>query len=120
MRQLNVSRLVRGPHTFIVHRSSGTFVEGKWTENATRQIPMKGTALPTDSRDIDQLPEGDRIKESRTFYTTERLYVTHADGVSAGTSDRVEFDGKLWRLMQVRDFTRFGYNKGVGVRIDVA
>lgn len=118
MRSFNLSRVTKGPHKFTVIRSTGEFVIGGngWNEGTPKEFEVDGLATPTSSKDINQLPEGDRITESYTFYTDMPLNVTHADG-EAGTSDKISYNGSTYKLVQIRSFLSFGYNKAVGVRL---
>ena len=51
-------------------------------------------------RDLDQLPEADRVSEVVQFYTRTRLY-TATDGFAP---DVVLYQGRRWRIVTVRDF----------------
>jgi len=116
-----VSRVISNPsfrQPFTVYRRSGNFVAGGYQETEVT-VSMSGIASPTKSKDIDQLPEGDRITESMTFYTIDPLYVTHSDGTQ-GTSDQVLYRGERYKLVQVKNYLDYGYNKAIGVRLSGA
>lgn len=116
---INVSRVLSSPRlckSWIVLRNTGHFAIGGYTQDKEKQIPMTGVAVPTDSKDIDQLPEGDRVSESWTFFSKDPIYVTHNDPTK-GTSDRVSWKGSRYKVVRVRNFIDFGYNKAIAVRL---
>jgi hypothetical protein len=116
---IDVFELITDPdlmQSYTVLRSSGRFTVGGWQENTPEQISMQGVVLPTTSKDLEQLPEGDRVTESMTFYSTDPLFVTHNDS-NAGTSDQIQFNGSLYRLARVKNYSKYGYWKAIGVRM---
>jgi len=118
---IDISEIINDPdfmQDVVVTRSAGYFAIGGWVEDTAATLTYKGVVLPTTSRDIQQVPEADRVTESMTFYTHEKLYVTHGgDTASDGTSDKIEYLGSSYKLVKVIDYTAFGYNKAIGVRV---
>ena len=116
---MNLGRVLSNPafkRDFTVLRSIGDFAVGGWQENTPKQIDMTGVVLPTTAKDILQVPEGDRVTESLTFYSILPLYVTHNDS-RPGTSDRIMIDGGKYRLFAAKDYHAFGYYKVIGMRM---
>lgn len=64
------------------------------------------------------LPEGDRIKEARTFYVTSvnPLLVAHNDP-SPGTSDQINYQGAKFDIHEVKNYADYGYYKAIGIRV---
>jgi hypothetical protein len=119
---LNVSRVLQNPHfrqTFRVYRSEGEFRLGGWVEIAQspEYFEMSGVAWPSSAKEIQQVPEGDRIQGMHTFATIDPLYVTHASGIP-GTSDQLEWNGERYRLLQILNFNDYGFNVAVGARLE--
>jgi hypothetical protein len=117
---INISRVLASPafqQSFTVYRKSGDFAAGGYVEAETT-VNMTGVVLPTTYKDIMQVPEGDRVSESKTFYSTSPLYVTrnNSDGTS-GTSDEIVHHGFRYRLYQVKDYQDYGYFKAMGMRM---
>ncbi len=116
---LNVSRILSHPliaQTFTVHRSSGQFAAGGWTENAPSSITISGAAYPSTVRDLQAIPEGDRVSGMMTFLSPQPIYLTHAAG-TPGTSDQIEWKGEFYRIIQIMDWSDYGYYMGIGARM---
>lgn len=117
---IDVSEVINDPdfmQSFTVYRKSGDFASGGYVETET-VITMQGIILPLTTKDILQLPEGDRITENKAFYSTAPLYVTrnNADGTS-GTSDEIVHGGVRYRLYQVKNYQDYGYFKAISMRM---
>ncbi len=103
---------------FTIYRSSGQFALGGWQEGTPVQITVTdGCVLPISSKDIQQLPEADRITESMAFYAKQILYVTRNDASNPGTSDQIVYQGVRYRIARVMNYMAFGYCKAIGVRM---
>jgi hypothetical protein len=116
---ISVSEVISSPEfaqIFIVYRSIGSFVDGVWTESTPRAITMRGVVTVSSSRELEQLPEGDRVRGAMTFHTLFPIYVTRT-GNSAGTSDKILWRGEYYKLVNVYPEVDYGYWKGIGVRI---
>jgi hypothetical protein len=110
---LNRDRL----QSFTVYRSSGDWDDnGRWTENAPTQIVMKGVVSVANQKELNQYPEGDRIKGAMVFHTIDPLYPTRT-GTDKGTSDKIMWDGEYYRLANVWPYKDYGYYKAIGFRI---
>ncbi len=61
------------------------------------------------------LPEGDRVHALKTFYTdaAQPMRLTGSET----TSDICEYKGERYRLLQVYDYSDFGFYKAIGARI---
>lgn len=100
-----------------IHRSSGgNFDEGGWIENAETIIPVIGPIFPTNSKDLLQVPEGDRITGTQTFYSTIQLFETENKEVKR-TSDKLEWKGELYKIIKMLDYSDYGYYKAIATRI---
>lgn len=120
---INVGRIVcgRNAQPFIVYRKLGSWVSARWVETEN-EIPLTGTITIAKEKDLQQVPEADRIGGEIAIYTTQALYVTHAakdpvTGVEAGTSDEVLWQGDRYRIFNSNPYTDYGYNKCIGIRI---
>jgi len=119
---LNPSRILSSPHfqqTWEVFRSTGSFQLGGWVEDAQSPASfiMSGAVWPSTNKEIQQVPEGDRVTGMMSFASTQPLYVTHASGI-AGTSDQIEWHGEKYRLVQIMNFSDYGFYVAVGVRME--
>ncbi len=116
---INVGRVVnssklRQPKPFIVWRETGDWIAGRFVETESA-IPMDGVVTAAGTKDIIQVPEGDRTSQLVVFHSTMPLYVTHDDVQGKGTSDEIEWHGQRYRLFQGKDWSDFGYCRMVGV-----
>ena len=55
-------------------------------------------------RDLEQLPEADRSKETIQLYALERLYASDGDKVA----DRVLYQGRTYRVVRIEDYDQHG------------
>jgi hypothetical protein len=51
-------------------------------------------------RELEQVPEADRLREHIKIYTKVRLYVADGDKVA----DRLEWRGRTYRVISVKDY----------------
>lgn len=74
---------------------------GGFDSAADVEVTIDPAAVHTVSgRELDQLPEADRTRETIQVYTTARLYV--ADG--GQVADRIEWRDRMWRVVRVEDY----------------
>ena len=76
-----------------------------------------GVVWPSSAKEIQQVPEGDRVVGMMTFASKEPLYVTRQSDSSPGTSDQIEWRSERYRLIQTLPFTDYGFNVVVGSRM---
>ena len=119
---INPSRVLLNPRfrqTWHVYRSEGHFGPGGWIEDipSPPYFDMSGVAWPSTAKEIEQVPEADRVTGMHTFCSKETLYVTRANDTGDGISDKIEWKGELYKLIQILDFSDYGFNAAVGVRL---
>jgi len=120
---IDLSRVAVSPYlnaqTLRVFRSYGSFVAGRWTE--VEQIPpsfdVAGVAYPSSEKELAQVPEGDRIKGGITFVTVEKLNTT-AVRPPAGISDKIEWNGKLYKILSIFTYSDYGYYASMAERVE--
>lgn len=115
---INLSRIVlgRNKQSFTVYRKKGQWVGGRWVESES-PITLDGTIVPDNPKDLDQVPEGDRVKGIITVYCPQQIYVTHVDDSSAGdgTSDQIVWQGERYRIFSTQPFIDYGFYKAIGI-----
>jgi hypothetical protein len=79
-------------------------------------ISAYGTVTVLNEKELDVVPEGDRIKGAMAFHTPTPLYLTSSTG--SNVSDQILWKGELHKLVNIAPWGSFGFNKGVGVRMD--
>ena len=115
---INVGELITDPdfsQKFTVYRSNGSFVDGVWTEGIPTQIEMLGVVTVMSSRELHQLPEGDRVSGGMNFHTNQALYVSR-EGTYEGISDKIFWRNNYYKLASVLPYADYGYYKASGVR----
>ncbi|UUZ80638.1 hypothetical protein LJK88_20470 [Paenibacillus sp. P26] len=113
---INVSDVVTDAdfaQAFTVYRQTGSWVKSRWTMGVEQAIPFYGTITACSAEDLEQLPEGDRVKGAMCFYAIPEINTTN----ETGTSDQIEWRGERYRVQQVMPWGDFGYNKAIGVRM---
>jgi hypothetical protein len=103
----------------ITRSHGGSWIAGKWV-NETIGVPGYGVIQPATPEELEQVPEGDRVKGSLSFHSEAPLFETHTYGPNdkfAGTSDVICHRGQKYRLVKVWQWEDFGYYKAIGARI---
>ena len=100
-----------------VYRSSGQFIKGKWTESpqSPLYLEIQGIAYPSTEKELDMVPEGDRIKGAITFLSVEEIYTTSRS--LSGISDELEWNGERYKILSLLPWKDYGYYMSIGERI---
>lgn len=116
---INISRIVNDPRfsqSFKVLRKSGEWLKGRFIQNET-EINISGVITPAKPKEIEMIPEGDRVGGEISIHTTSKLYVTRSLEDSEGTSDELEWQGERYKLYQVNDYSQYGYYAAIAMRL---
>lgn len=118
---IDVSELIIDPdfaQPYMVHRMSGDFVAGRFVEIPTT-LQFYGVVIAANVKDVNMMPEGDRIAGLMVFYTTadNPIFVTRNLDNNKGTSDQIEWRGELYRIMQTYPYNDYGFIKAIGTRM---
>ena len=114
---INVSRVLNSPNftqSFIVYRK-----KGHWDKGAMVQIEdaltFRGVISVASPKQIQQVPEGDRVSGMMVFHSTSEIYTTRAWGTEYqtdyGTSDELVWRGKRYKVVHVAPYSDYGYYK---------
>jgi hypothetical protein len=111
---MDISWLVEDPdfaQTFTVYRRTGHWFKGAFELDPEQPIRMTGVVQPADAQDMEQLPEGDRIKGLMKFYSRQEIYLSRAGGAEeeAGVSDEIEWRGKRHKIISVLPWMDQGF-----------
>lgn len=63
------------PNNFVILRSTGQFVQGGF-QSVTTAIPVVGPVQQASNKEIQMLPEADRVGSVRAFWSVQTIYVT--------------------------------------------
>lgn len=113
---INVAELIHDPDfctKFKRVRQIGSKVGGRWVVEREDTKTITGVVSGVNSKDLEILPEGDRVKELKTFYALDELRVT---GNNA-TSDICEYKDSRYKLIQGFDYSDYGYYKAIGIKL---
>ena len=103
-----------------VYRSaSGSFVRGKWVPGDDKPVlTTRAQILPSAGKDLLNLAEGQRTKETVTIYSDITLYT--ADETANKVADIIGINGKLYTVSHTRSYdTSFlSHTKALCVRKD--
>ena len=122
---INVAKAITDPRfsqPFKVFRKSGEWIKGRFIESE-KEISMIGVIAPSKPKEIEMIPEGDRVGGEITIHTTRKLYTTRSidtaedNGENQGTSDIIEWQGERYKLYQVNDYSQYGYYSSIGMRL---
>lgn len=104
---------------FTIVRSTGAFVAGVWQDISTN-VNSYGAMQPAGDREINMVPEGDRVTGMVALWSSQPLYTTGTNGGSDPTahiSDVVVWHGQNYRVLAVRPWYDNGYWKAVATRM---
>lgn len=120
---INVSKTVNDPRfsqKFKVLRKSGEWIRGRF-EESEKEISMIGVITPSKPKEIEMIPEGDRVGGEITIHTTRKLYTTRSieseTENNQGTSDVIEWQGERYKIYSVNDYSQYGYYQAIGMRL---
>jgi hypothetical protein len=118
---INLARVLRAPfirQSLRIYRSEGHFGQGGWIEDipSPAYFDVDGGAWPSTAKEIEQVPEADRVQGMHTFASETELFVTHTSGIP-GTSDQIEWKSERYKLIQILNFGDYGFHVAVGARL---
>jgi hypothetical protein len=102
---------------FQIVRSTGKFVQGGWEEKREAFFAF-GVVTVATGKDLDQLPEGDRVSQALKFYSTTELFLTSKD--KQGTSDIIVYRNEKYRLLSCSPYPERGYWRAIAARMSGA
>ena len=119
---IDVSSTILDPHfaqTFTVKRyTNGKWEAGRWVQEPT-EIKIVGTISIANAKQIEFIPEGDRIGGEIAIHTTVPLYNSRngTDTSKGGTSDIVIWHDDEYKIYQVNEYSDYGYYFAIGQRM---
>ena len=119
---INVSRVVNSPRLAQSYQIIRGVPPGSWLngvyQGVTQTIEGFGVVTVAQSRDIEMIPEGDRVSGSMVFHSECAIYGTYGDATGKGAlSDMIIWRGHKYRVLYVAPWADYGYYRATGVRI---
>lgn len=108
---IDLAVLIHDPdfcESFVIRHQKGQWQDGVFVTVPEEQ-KVKGIVEPTSGEDLEQLPEADRISGLMTFYTKEAITL----GDEEQLSDEIISRGKVYKVLQVLDWSRHGFYKAI-------
>lgn len=119
---INVGELITDPdfcQTFTVYRNIGFWSSEGIFETSETSFRTTGVITPLKTKELDQLPEGDRIQGGVNIYTNVALFTTHLKAAATTdgyVSDEVVWQNERWKIVNTANFVDYGYYKSVSTR----
>ena len=115
---INVARVVTSPmlaQTVQVQRTGkGLWVNGVYTPGEAETLSFKGI-VQASSRDMEQVPEGDRQKGTIRVLSTVPLYITGETG--SNLSDIVVYKSERYKVQSVTHDGDYGFYRAICTRL---
>lgn len=114
---INVSRVARSKRfvqKITVIRTESQWVRGEVVPSDPETKTMLGIATVAQPKDLQMVPEADRLTGAMKFITTEELYPTRA----SFTSDIVLWRGAKYKIITVTPDIDYGFYRSIGTRLE--
>ena len=111
--RINVGKVVtssRFASPYTVIRSEGKWYDGQmqWTE--LERISIRAAVIVATPQQLEQIPEGERLSGAMSFYARQPLYTTQDSMDIAGIiSDAILWNDKIYKILEVSDWSHHGY-----------
>ncbi|MFT8350034.1 hypothetical protein [Clostridium saccharoperbutylacetonicum] len=105
-----------------VYRKTGDWAPNGEFVTTENEIIMTGVISIANAKQIEFMPEGDRIGGEIAIHTTQILYnsrsadETETPQKEAGLSDEIEWHGDRYKIYQVNEYSDYGYYFAIGQR----
>lgn len=116
---IQVSEVVNDPdfaQPFAILRSTGTWLNGVW-QSATQELISYGVIADPTDREVQMIPEGDKVTGAKVFWSSQPIYGTHATAGIGGSSDILVWRGLSFRVLLVQQFEDYGFYRAMAVRM---
>ena len=117
---VNVSRVVQskrlGAQQLLVTRTYGKWVAGRFVKVRTTTLSLLGLWTVASPKDLQQVPEGDRVTGAMKLVTAEPVYQT--DNTRLQYSDILSWRGAKYKVATVTPDIDYGFFRAVCVRLE--
>jgi hypothetical protein len=115
----NLLDVVNNPdlaENFQIQRNPGAPGAGGWQAGEPVVIQAYGVVSVAQPKQLEMIPEADRVHEMRVFHSSQPMYVTSEDYQI--TSDVLVWNGVSYRVLSVGNYpNRGGYYEAVAARM---
>lgn len=64
-----------GKPIFIERKEAGSYVDGLWVDGATSLLPFVASCQPLNGKELQAMPEGERVEKTRKFYIKNEVAI---------------------------------------------
>lgn len=117
---INISEMIHDPdfaQVYTILRTQGYWEKGRFVSLPETQLSVHGVVTACNVRDLQMVPEADRVVGMMCFYSTEVLNITRSNDQEEGLSDIAIWRNEKYKLVQVLPEMDYGYYKAFGARI---
>lgn len=101
----------------VIKHSNGRYENGIYIEDE-EELTMVGVVSATDEKELQQIPEGDRTKSTKTIHVTEELTLSEGNSSKKRSSDLIKYNGNIYRIISLQDASDYGYYKAIVTRLE--
>lgn len=101
---------------FPVYRKNGEWIKGRF-EQVENEIKMIGTISIASAKQIEFIPEGDRIGGEIVIHCVKELYTSRNAPNESGTADELLWHGERYKIYSVNPYSDYGYFSAIGQRL---
>jgi hypothetical protein len=112
---INVAEMIHDSdfcQPYTLYRKTTVYIGGR-PQTTEQEYPRSGVITTATTKDLLQVPEGDRVKGIIAIYDTEELRLTS----ETGTADEIVWRDERYRVFQLWPYTDYGYHKALAERI---
>lgn len=117
---VNVGKVIRskrlGCQIITVKRYAASWSNGTYSRDEDAPIILQISAIVTVAKpkDLELVPEGDRVTGAMKFLTNVELHATNGEAIS----DELEWRGARFKILTVTPNVDYGFYRSIGVRLD--
>ena len=117
---IDISEMISDPdfaQDIKVKRTTGAWDKGRFVTGTPVDLIIPGIVTVCNVKDLQFVPEGDRVVGMMCFHTVDPIYVTRSTESETGISDLVTWNGDQYKIVQTLPETDYGFMKSFGARI---
>ena len=96
-----------------VIRTTGAFGAGGWIPGTPTEFQVACVFVPAEDEALSQVPEGDRVIGAMQYVGNTEIF--HTDASLGQISDKIRWQGKVYRVVSVGTYNDFGFWTAVAV-----
>ena len=98
----------------VIIRTTGVRGIGGWLPNHPTNIPAWGIKAVAETKALNMIPEGDRVRGAFQFITTTPIFVTQQ--ATSAISDQIQWGGNMYSVQSVEPWEVSGYFSAILLR----